>query len=439
MVKLFSKEDVLKKAEEYHVKFVRLQFTDIFGVLKNVAITVEDLPRALDGLILFDSSAVDGIVTEGETDIRLIPDPDTFVIFPWRPREGAVARLICDVAKIDGTPYPGCSRGILKQTLKEMADNNLNLYAGSRAEFFMFKVNESGQPTIIPHDLAGYCDLTPLDLGENARREMVLTLEEMDIEIGSSHHELAPGQHEIVLKADGALAMADKIATMRFVVRTIAQRHGLHASFMPKPIEGVSGSGMHLHLTLFSEFTNIFFDAGVSNKLSDNAQHFMAGILEHARAITAITNPLVNSYKRLIPNDTAPRLRGWSIGNRATMLRVPGETGGEVWIDVRTPDGACNPYLALAVLAQAGYEGMRQELPLSKPLECKPGSLFKTQNIFLPLNLGEALESLHKDKMISKVLGKHVMGFIQKVKQAEWNRYQEAVHPWEVNEYLSRY
>lgn len=436
---MVSKEEVLQRAEEYNVKFVRLQFTDLFGVLKNIAITVEDLPRALEGQVLFDSSAVDGILTGGEKDIRLMPDPNTFVIFPWRPREGAVARVICDVINIDGSPYQGCSRSVLQKMLREFAAANLTMLVGAKIEFFMFKVNEAGQPLMIPHDHAGFCDLTPLDLGENARREMVLTLEEMGIEIGSSHHEFAQGQHEIVLKADRAMNLADKIATLRFVVRTIAQRHGLHASFMPKPFQHISGSGMHMHLTLFNDLNNVFNDPRDSNGLSNEAKYFMAGILEHAKGMTAITNPLVNSYKRLVLHQTAPRLRGWSIDNRSTMLRVPGDTAEEKGIDVRTPDGTCNPYLALAVLGTAGLEGIKKQAVLPAPVEYKTSLLAKKPNLLLPDSLKAALEYMAKDKLIRDVLGEHILSNYIDIKDLEWSRFQETVHSWEVTEYLSRF
>lgn len=309
------------------VKFVRLQFTDIFGVLKNVAIPVDQLPKALNNELMFDGSSIEGFVRIEESDMYLRPDPDTFVVFPWRPHEGSVARLICDVYNPDGTPFAGCPRSTLKRVMAEAAEMGFTMNAGPEAEFFLFHTDADGRPTLETQDRAGYFDLTPVDLGEDARRDMVLTLEQMGFEIEASHHEVAPGQHEIDFKYAEALTTADRIATFKFVVRTIAQRHGLHATFMPKPIYGINGSGMHANLSLSKDGKNAFDDPSDELGLSQVAYHFIAGIMAHARALTAVTNPTVNSYKRLVPGYEAPVYIAWSPRNRSPLIRVPAKRG----------------------------------------------------------------------------------------------------------------
>lgn len=438
-MRAFSKKDVMEKAREFGVKFIRLQFTNIFGVLKNIAITVEELERALAGEISFDSSAIEGVMGRNESDIYLIPDPTTFVIFPWRPREGAVARLICDVYTPSGEPFPGCSRSVLRRVLKEAEALDCHLQVGAEIEFFLFHTDSAGKPTVITHDQAGYCDLTPVDMGENARRDMVLTLQEMGFDVSSSHHENAPGQHEIFLKDDSALSMADSIATFKFVVRTIAQRHGLHATFMPKPLATCNGSGMHLHLSLWREEDNLFCDRENPAKLSGTALHFIGGLLRHAGALTALTNPLVNSYKRLSPADLAPVLVGWSEQNRSTMLRVPAQRGAGTRLILRTPDPSCNPYLALAATLKAGLDGMFNKIEPSPPLEDDVGEAVLHDLIRrrgLPRNLGDALDALEEDALISEMLGSCIYSRFMESKRREWERYQFQVHPWELEEYL---
>ncbi|HHW43581.1 MAG TPA: glutamine synthetase, partial [Desulfotomaculum sp.] len=355
-------EDVLHKAREYNVKFIRLQFTDIFGVFKNIAITVEELPRALEGRVMFDGSVIEGFVRNRESDIYLLPDPSTFVIFPWRPREGAVARLICDILAPQGEPYGACSRAVLKRALARAGRMGLEFRVGAQVEFFLFHTDAQGKPTVVTHDRAGFCDLTPVDLGENARRDMVLTLEEMGFNVSSSHHEIAPGQHEIFLKEDDALAVADTMATFKFVVRTIAQRHGLHASFMPRPLAGCNGSGMHLHQFLWRDGQNAFYDPAGEHGLSELAYRYIAGLIAHAGGLTAIANPLVNSYKRLLPTDLAPVLAAWSEENRSTMIRVPAQREGGTRVVLRSPDPTANPYLVLAVSLAAGLDGIGRGL-----------------------------------------------------------------------------
>ncbi len=430
----YTKEDVLEKAREYNVQFIRLQFTDLFGVFKNIAVTIDELPRALEGKVSFDSSVLEGLVSNQTRDIYLVPDPATFVIFPWRPREGAVARLICDAVTPQGEPFDACSRHVLKRALRAAADAGYELQVGAEIDFFLFHLDQQGNPTVITHDQAGYCDLTPLDLGENARRDMVLTLKEMGFDVSSSHHEIAPGQHQIFLREENALTMADQIATFRFVVRTIAQRHGLHASFMPKPFAHLNGSGMHLHLALYAGGENVFHQTVGS---------FIAGLIEHADALTAIANPLVNSYKRLAFRELAPALAGWSYGNRNTMIRVPVRQESLTHIILRSPDAAANPYLVIAVTLAAGLDGIARSREAPPALDnfdfgkMKHSALGETRR--LPSNLGAALDALARDELVCRVLGEQIAGQFQKVKEMEWERYETQVHKWELDEYLANY
>lgn len=442
-LKAFTKQDVLEKAREYDVKFIRLQFTNVLGSLKNIAITVEELERALNGQISFDSSVIEGFTGFRESHIYLYPDPGTFVIFPWRPREGAVARLICDVYTPAGEPFGGCSRRALQNVVNEYTEAGLDLQVGAEVEFFLFHTDEQGRPTVVTHDQAGYCDLTPVDMGENARRDMVLTLQEMGFDVSSSHHEIAPGQHEIFLKEDNPLAMADSITTFKFVVRTIAQRHGLHATFMPKPLAKHNGSGLHLHYSLWSEGENIFGNMQNSKGYSDTFYNYAGGILAHARAIAAVTNPLVNSYKRLALNDLAPVLAAWSEENRSTMLLLSRQPGKGPVIVLRSPDPACNPYLALAVTMKAGLDGLKKKLP------CPPAVAGDSEEYVdirrlrremgLPASLGEAIKALDTDEVISSALGEHIRRRFIEAKEKELDRYHSQVHPWELKEYLQSF
>lgn len=442
---MLTSQEVMEKAREDRVKFLRLQFTDTFGAMKNIAVMAEDLERTLAGKVSFDSSVVDGVVNNQEQDILLRPDPSTFGLFPWRPREGAVARFICDVANPDGTAYPGCSRSVLKKVLDEAAKMGFEVWVGAKVEFYLFFTDSKGNPTTDTHDRAGFCDLTPLDLGENARRDMMLTLEEMGFNIDSSHHEVGPGQHEIALKPDNALVTADNLVTFKFIVRTIAQRQGLHASLMPKPLNGMPGSALHLHLFLHRREKDSFFPAEQPlQPISQETWHFIGGVLAHARANTAITNPLINSYKRLVPGDLAPVYVAWSEDSRNSVLRVIAHRGQKTRIEVRNPDPACNPYLALAVILKAGLNGIRQKLPSPKPLD---------ENIFqmndnqrqetlvdcLPHTLEEALQELDSDQLVRETLGEHIYRRFIRVKGGEWERFQAFVHPWELKEYLSTF
>ncbi len=437
-------DDVLSLARELGVKFIRLQFTDILGVLKNVSITIEQLDKALAGELMFDGSSIEGFVRIEESDMYLRPDPATFVTFPWRPREGAVARLICDIYNADGTPFVGDPRYVLKRTIAEAKELGLTMYVGPEAEFFLFHLDQEGNPTTNTHDQAGYFDLTPVDLGENARRDMVLTLEQMGFEIEASHHEVAPGQHEIDFKYTDALDTADKIVTFRFVVRTIAQRHGLHATFMPKPIYGLAGSGMHLNLSLMKDGINCFYDPEAHAQLSNTCLYFIGGIMRHARAITTITNPTVNSYKRLISGYEAPVYIAWSFRNRSPLIRIPAKRESSTRIEFRSPDPSCNPYLALAVCLKAGLDGIKNQILPSPPCDrniyaMAPSEREQAGIGSLPLNLFEALQELRNDKVIAEALGPHVLNRFLEAKQIEWDNYRTQVHPWELKEYLTKY
>lgn len=439
-----TKEEILQIAEERQVKFVRMQFTDILGVLKNVSIPISQLPKALDGEIQFDGSSIEGFVRIEESDMNLRPDLDTFRLLPWKPKDGAVARLICDVCTPDGTPFAGCPRGILKKVIGEAEEMGFYMNAGPEAEFFLFHTDEEGRPTLTTHDMAGYFDMTPVDLGENARRDMVLTLEEMGFEIEASHHEVAPGQHEIDFKYSDALSTGDSLMTFRFVVRTVAQRHGLHASFMPKPIFGINGSGMHTHISLFKGDENIFFDPKGEYELSKEALSFIAGLLEHAPAFTAITNPTVNSYKRLVPGYEAPVYIAWSQRNRSPLVRIPSRRGLGTRVELRSPDPSCNPYLALAVMLKAGLDGIKRGLtppaPEDRNIYAMTTEERVNRSIFsLPANLEEAIKGLGNDPVILEAIGEHVWDRFSTAKMMEWDSYRTAVHPWEVDRYLAKF
>jgi len=439
-----TKDDVMRIAKERDVKFIRLQFTDILGIIKNVSITVEQLETALDGRIMFDGSSIEGFSRIQESDMYLMPDPDSFAVFPWRPQKGSVARLICDIHTPDGEPFEGCPRNALKRVISEAAEMGYSMYAGPEPEFFLFQTDEDGRPTIKTHDRGGYFDLSPVDKGEDARRDIVLALEDMGFEVETSHHEVAPGQHEIDFKYTDVLKTADNIATFRFVTKAIAMEHGLHATFMPKPIFGESGSGMHTHMSLFRNGENAFYDPQGELSLSNTARYFIGGLLKHARGMAAITNPLVNSYKRLVPGYEAPVYIAWSGKNRSALIRIPAATGSSTRVELRNPDPAANPYLALAVMFKAGLDGVKNKID--------PGPQ-TSNNIYhmsaaekreagiesLPANLKEAVEELSKDGVVQSVLGEHIYRHLLRAKLIEWDTYRTQVHPWEVEQYISAY
>ena len=437
----YTKQDIMNKVEDNDVEFIRLQFTDAFGTLKNVAITADHLEEALDNKIMFDGASIDGFVHVEESDMYLYPDLDTFEIFPWRPQVGKVARLICDVYNPDGTPFEGDPRYILKQELKRAVDMGYSFEVGPECEFFLFHTDEEGHPTTVTHEKAGYLDMGPLDLGENARRDIVLALEKMDFTIETSHHEMSPGQHEIDFKYANALKTADNIVTFKLVVRSIAKRHGLFASFMPKPVFGVQGSGMHINMSLSRDGKNIFADSSDKNGLSQEAYYFIAGLMEHAKGMSLITNPLVNSYKRLVPGFEAPVYIAWSRTNRSPLIRIPATRGAGTRIELRNPDAAMNPYLALAVCLGAGLDGIEKKMQVAD--EVKSNIFEMTQeerekaNIeMLPGNLSEAITAFEKDAHIQSILGSHTSEVFKTAKKKEWSCYTNQISQWEIDEYL---
>lgn len=439
----YTKEDILRMAKEEEVHYIRLQFTDLLGTIKNVEIPVSQLPKALDNKMMFDGSSIEGFVRIEESDMYLYPELDTWVIFPWTTGKGKVARLICDVYNPDGTPFEGDPRYILKKMLKkanELGFSDMNV--GPEPEFFLFKTDEKGNATLEVNDQGGYFDLSPTDLGENCRRDIVLTLESMGFEIEASHHEVAPGQHEIDFKYADAVAAADNIQTFKYVVKNVAKAHGLHATFMPKPLYGVNGSGMHCHLSLFKGNENAFYDPSDELGLSETAKQFLAGVLYHARGFAAITNPSVNSYKRLVPGYEAPCYIAWSAKNRSPLIRIPASRGLSTRIEVRNPDPAANPYLALAVLLAAGLDGIQRKLPLPAPTNRNIYIMSEEERLennigSLPSSLKEALDELKKDAVIVDALGEHIFSRFIEAKEIEWDMFRVQVHPWEREQYMS--
>ncbi|REK56816.1 MAG: type I glutamate--ammonia ligase [Thermobacillus sp.] len=440
----YTKEDILRIAREQNVRFIRLQFTDLLGTIKNVEIPLSQLEKALDNKMMFDGSSIEGYVRIEESDMYLYPDLDTWVVFPW-VTEDRVARLICDVYMPDGTPFAGDPRGILKRVLKEAEELGFStMNVGPEPEFFLFKTDERGNPTHEVNDQGGYFDLAPTDLGENCRREIVLTLEEMGFEIEASHHEVAPGQHEIDFKYSDAVTAADRIQTFKLVVKTVARQHGLHATFMPKPLFGVNGSGMHCHLSLFRDGENAFYDPDDPLGLSDTARWFMAGVLHHARGFAAVTNPTVNSYKRLVPGYEAPNYVAWSASNRSPMVRIPASRGLSTRIEVRNPDPAANPYLCLAVMLKAGLDGIKNRMRLPAPTNRNIYVMTEEERIeegiqMLPSSLREALDELIRDEVICEALGDHALSYFYELKEIEWDMYRMQVHQWERDQYLTLY
>ena len=358
----YSKEDIIRFVEEGDVEFIRMQFTDVFGRLKNVAITASQIQKAVNNEIMIDGSSIEGFVRINESDMYLHPDLDSYTTLPWRPQQGKVARMICDVYLPDGTPFEGDPRSTLKKVLKIAEEKGYSFNVGPECEFFLFETDDKGLPTTQTNDDAGYFDLDPLDHGGSTRREICMMLEKMGYEVEASHHEVARGQHEIDFKYADALKTADNVMTFKLAVKTIAQKNGLHATFMPKPIFGINGSGMHTNMSLFRDGKNVFADPSDPLGLSKEAYSFIAGILAHIESMTAITNPLVNSYKRLVPGYEAPCYLSWSASNRSALIRIPAARGQGTRVELRCPDPSCNPYLELAVCLMAGLDGIEKGL-----------------------------------------------------------------------------
>ncbi|PKR78702.1 type I glutamate--ammonia ligase [Halalkalibacillus sediminis] len=440
-----TKKDIYKRLEEENVRFIRLQFTDLLGTIKNVEIPLSQLDKALDNKMTFDGSSIEGFVRIEESDMLLHPDLDTFVVFPWTSDKGKVARFICDIYNPDGSPFKGCPRYNLKRNLEEMEKLGFTAFnIGTEPEFFLFKLNEAGDPTMELNDKGGYFDLAPTDLGENCRRDIVLELEEMGFEIEASHHEVAPGQHEIDFKYSDAVKHADDIQTFKLVVKTIARKHGLHATFMPKPLFGVNGSGMHANMSLFDKKGNAFYDPKGEQELSKVAYQFTAGIIKHAVNFTAVTNPTVNSYKRLVPGYEAPCYVAWSGQNRSPLVRVPAARGMSTRIEARSVDPSANPYMALSVLLAAGLDGVRNKMEAPEPVDRNIYVMNKKEREEngvqdLPATLYDALVKLNEDEVIKEALGEHLLEHFLESKEIEWDMFRTQVHPWEREQYLSSY
>ena len=431
-----TKEDIIRMVEEEDVEFIRLQFTDIYGNLKNMAVTTTQLDKVLNNKCMFNGVAIEGFNRNEEFDFYLYPDLDTFVIFPWRPQQGKVARIICDVYSKDGTPFEGDPRYILKKAIREANEMGFSFDVGPECEFFLFNTDEQGNPTTVLDEKGGYFDVSPLDTGENVRREIVLTLEDMGFDVETSYHAGAPSQHEIDFKYADALKTADNITTLKMVVKTIAKRHGYHATFMPKPIAGIKGSGMHVNMSLSKDGKNIFEEKEDIYGLSKTAYEFMAGIMEHINGMAVITNPLINSYKRLVAGYDAPVEIGWSAINRTPLIRIPAATGQETRIELRSPDPTANPYITFAVFLAAGLDGMKRNLTPPSSIE----NIKEKDNICkLPKSLDEAMKEFEKDEFIKKVVGKHFAEQYIHTKKAEWNEFCTQVTPWERENYLYRY
>lgn len=441
-----TKEEIIKLVEQERVNFIHLQFTDILGMMKNISIPVTQLEKALNGELMFDGSSIEGFVRIEESDMYLKPDLDTFMILPWESpvSDGKSARLICDVYTSDEEPFIGCPRYILRRALQEAEKMGFSMQVGPEPEFFLFRLDQEGRATLEANDKGSYFDLPPIDRGEEARRDMVETLQKLGFEVEASHHECAPGQHEIDFKYTDALCAADNIVTFRMVVRKVAQLHGMHATFMPKPIYGIAGSGMHVHVSLFKDGKNAFYDADDEHGLSDICRQFIAGVLSHAKGMSAITNPIVNSYKRLVPGYEAPVYIAWSHKNRSPLVRIPSRRGIGTRIEIRNPDPACNPYLGLTAILAAGLDGIRQGLACQPAVE---------QNIYemdlaarrlhginsLPENLYEAINELMADQIICDAIGPHIRERFVQAKMLEWEEYSSRIYDWEIEQYLEKF
>ncbi|MGF7058092.1 glutamine synthetase [Brassicibacter mesophilus] len=436
---------ITELVKEKNVRFIVLQIADILGTVKSITLPVSQLDKIFRNEIMFDGSSIDGFTRIEESDMYLYPDLSTFIILPWETHNGStIARIICDVYMPDGKPFEGCPRYVLKRALERAKEKDLTFYVGPEPEFYVFSVDEKGNPILDNNDKAGYFDMAPLDKGEDVREAITTALEGLGFEVEASHHECGPGQHEIDFKYADALRTADNIMTFRYVVRRIADEMGLFASFMPKPVEGIAGSGMHLNMSLFRGEENIFFDASTKNQLSEDAMYFIGGLLTHIKGFTAITNPLINSYKRLVPGFEAPVYIAWSEKNRSPLVRIPAKRGLSTRVELRNPDPSCNPYLALATALVAGLDGMDNKIeppePINKNIYAMDSEERHENDIdSLPKSLYEAVKELSKNEVVKTALGKHVTGKFISAKRKEWDKYRVKVHQWEVDEYLRAY
>ncbi len=441
-----NKNDILQTVDEENIHFIRLQFTDIYGMMKNIAIPHGQLEKALDGQMMFDGSSIEGFTRIQESDMYLKPDYDTFAVLPWRNKQGvAAARIICDIALPNGTPFAGCPRHNLKRVLTEARQLGFQMKVGTECEFFLFNRDENGAPTTQTHDTAGYFSVDPDDYGIDCRREIIETLEGMGFEIEASHHEVAEGQHEINFKFEDALRCADNTITFKWVVKTIAKKYGLHATFMPKPVFGINGSGMHTNQSLFTlEGDNAFYDPAGPLELSETAYQYIAGIIKNARGFAAVTNPLVNSYKRLVPGYEAPVYVAWSASNRSALVRIPASRGLGTRVEIRCPDPTCNPYLALAMMLNSGLDGVKNRLTPPPPTDVNifrmtPQEKDQAGIASMPANLHEAVAILKANPIAKETLGAHIYQKYIEGKEIEWDQFRIAVTSWEIDNYLAIY
>lgn len=442
----YTRDDIIRIADEKNVKFIRLQFTDIFGSLKNVTITRKQLDKALDNQCMFDGSSIEGFVRIDESDMYLHPDINTFEVFPWSDENCREARIVCNVHMPSKKPFAGDPRHILIKAIEEAKEMGYIFNVGPECEFFLFERDAEGNPTTKVHDDAGYFDIGTIDCGEETRRDISLLLEEMGFEIEAAHHETAPGQHEIDFKYADALTTADNILTLKLVVKLIAKEKRLHATFMPKPLAGINGSGMHVNVSLADIKTgiNTFYDDDRRYGLSIIAEQFIAGLMVHIKAITAITNPLVNSYKRLLPGYEAPVYIAWSAENRSPLIRIPSSRGAGTRVELRSPDPSANPYLTLAVILKAGLDGIKRGLT---PPPAVDGNIYEMSaevrekmNIeSIPGTLKEAIDHMEADPLIKEALGEHAYKAYITAKKMEWEYYRTSVHQWEIDRYLEKY
>ena len=441
----WTREAIFEDAKEKNVHFIRLAFSDVNGILKNVEIPVSQLDKALNNEMAFDGSSIDGFVRIEEADMRLHPDFNTWTVFPWGSDDRKVAILICDIYTTDGEPFAADPRGNLKRMVEKLDDLGFSAFnLGPEPEFFLFKLAEDGNPTTRVNDVGGYFDVAPVDLGENCRREIVLILEDLGFEVEASHHEVAIGQHEIDFKYTDVVDACDKIQLFKLIVKTVARKYNLHATFMPKPIYGINGSGMHCNMSLFKGSENVFFDADSESQLSETAMQFIAGVLEHAKAITAVANPIVNSYKRLVSGYEAPVNIAWSTRNRSPLIRIPSARGKSTRVELRSVDPAANPYLALAAILGAGLKGIEDEMVAPAPIsrnvykmtadELVNGGIDK-----LPSSLSRALDELEIDSVVQDSLGAHITANFISSKRIECQEYLHQVTDWELNTYLKQY
>ena len=431
----YTREEILQMVEEEDVEFIRLQFTDMFGAIKNIAVTARELPRALDNRCMINGEQIAGMDMEKGSDLYLSPILDTFAILPWRPQQGKVARMICDLYFPDGTPYKNSPRYILENVAGKAQEEGYTCYIDPECEFFLFHTDDNGNPTTVTHEQAGYLDISPLDLGENARRDMVLTLEDMGMEVESSHHEAAPAQHEIDFRYGEIRKTADCITTFKMAVRIVAKRHGLHATFMPKPKAEANGSGMHIQFSLIKNGENVFECADRPGELSEEAYYFIGGLLAHSKEMALITNPLVNSYKRLVPGYDAPTELTWTENNQNSLVRIPVTRGEGIRVELRSPDASANPYVVLAVCLAAGLDGIKNKIT---PTKSSNLAAQDQQAEHLPETLKEAIDYFESSSWVKEVLGEEFCRQYVSAKKNEWLRYTRQVTDWEIAEYLYR-